>query len=523
MKKIKITLLIPLLLTSLVAFNYIFENYKLVTSNISDDIYEIVSNNDVFDVTHQQRVLEIINQHKKNSSKENPFLIYNPFGTNYNAINIYFNEAISNISYTIKCSGYEDYKATLESDEDDGYQIIGLISGKINTLTISVDNVNLVYTLNMPTSLSDIDNQIDYEDGSSLEELSNGLYLMMGKETRSNGFLYDNAGALRGELVTNSNYRIDRVHTIDDNLVYNVSLNQIVFVNRQGMITKILNTDGYQMHHDYIYDSANDRFIVLANENGANTIEDIVISVDNQTGAVEELVDIKDLLPEMYALATMDEDGVNSYGGSELDWIHLNSLSLTDEGSLLVSARELSTLIKIDDIDSNPSIDYLIGDTTLYQDTSYSDLLLNKDGDFSIQAGQHTVSYIKDDSLSDDEYYITIYNNNYSNASTRTDFDWSLLGDVSTKYQDDNASSYFYKYLIDTSTNSFSLVQSIELPYSAIVSSVEYIDDNIQTSSGRDGSFSEFDSDGNLIRQYNYEVEKHAYRVMKYSFDIWFA
>ena len=68
----------------------------------------------------------------------------------------------------------------------------------------------------------------------------------------------------------------------------------------------------------------------------------------------------------------------------------------------------------------------------------------------------------------------------------------------------------------------YTLVDSIVLPYSAIVSSIEYYDGHIQTSSGKDLSFAEYDASGNLIREFEYEAEEYAYRVLKYSFDLWF-
>lgn len=64
-------------------------------------------------------------------------------------------------------------------------------------------------------------------------------------------------------------------------------------------------------------------------------------------------------------------------------------------------------------------------------------------------------------------------------------------------------------------------VDDINLAYTLNMSSSKSEIDNQIDYEG--GSFSEFDNEDNLIRQINYEVEKHAYRVMKYSFDIWFA
>ena len=495
---------------------------SFVESSIDDDVYEVKDNNyDIFDEDYQNAVDEELVELMKEANVEQPVLIYNPYGTNNNAINIYFGTSVDEVEYKIEVDGFADYSQKLKTNEEDGYQIIGLISGKTNQVTIVADAQTYQYTFEMPESTSDIDNQIDIENGESQEELTDGLFAMMGKETRSNIFLYDNEGVLRSELIVdNDSYRTDRILIIDNQYVYTYSKKGFVFVNRQGKIERVLDLDGYYMHHDFIYDDNSNCLLVLANKNDDDTIEDYVVSLNIETGKTTELINMKDLLPEIYETA-YDEDGVNTYGGDELDWIHLNSLSLMEDDSLLVSARELSTIIKINKIYSQPEIDYMIGDESIYEDFDKElDLLLEKVGDFTSQAGQHSVIYSRDDSLDKGCYYVTIYNNNFGNMVTRSSYDWSNIEGVGTYAKGTN--SYFYKYLINENEGTYTLVQKIDLPYSAIVSSVEYYESHIQTCSGRDGSFGEYDSDGLLIRQYNFDVESHVYRVMKYSFDLWF-
>ena len=496
-------------------------NITIVNSDISEDVYEVNVDvdYDVYDLMYQQLVSDEIEDNLDDTSIDNPFLIYNPFGTNFNAINVYFNDYCEKVSYTIKVAGYQDYSQSLNV-EGDGYQIIGLISGETNTLILNVDDHSYEYVLKMPKTSSDVSNQLETVEGTSSTELSNGLYAMLGKDTRSNIFLYDNNGTLRGELmIKDDEYRSDRILTIDDNLVYCYSESGFISVNSQGMIEDKYDLNGYTMHHDFIYDDKNHRLLVLANKNNGTTIEDMIVSLDLETKLTTTLVDMKDLLPDMYEDAVMPESGINTYGGDELDWIHLNSLTLSDDGSLIVSSRELSSIIKLNDIDTNVSIDYIMADESLYDGyEEYSELLLNKDGDFISQTGQHMITYVSDESLKDDQYYLIMYNNNFGNSTSRPNYDWSNIEGVGNYKTGDN--SYFYKYLVDD--DSYSLVESIALPYSAIVSSVEYYQDNLVTCSGRDGSYGEYDEDGNLIRQFNYEVESHAYRVLKYSFDIWF-
>ena len=149
------------------------------------------------------------------------------------------------------------------------------------------------------------------------------------------------------------------------------------------------------------------------------------------------------------------------------------------------------------------------------------DLVLDKDGDFLSQAGQHTITYM-DNPDSDDTYYLAMYNNNYTRSRTRPSQDWSSYEGASTSY-DEGERSMYYLYEVNEEEGSYKLVKSFDLPYSSIVSSIQNVSDNYVTSSGKDHSFGEYNSDGILIKQFNYTSNKYAYRVFKYDFnDFWF-
>ena len=108
------------------------------------------------------------------------------------------------------------------------------------------------------------------------------------------------------------------------------------------------------------------------------------------------------LLPDYYSTTSLPD------GAEDLDWMHINSLSLVDKTSLIISSRETSTIIKLDNIYSNPTIDYMIGSDNFWQESGYDSLLLNKTSDFSMQAGQHCVTYVEDNSLPQGQYYLQL-------------------------------------------------------------------------------------------------------------------
>ena len=110
-----------------------------------------------------------------------------------------------------------------------------------------------------------------------------------------------------------------------------------------------------------------------------------------------------------------------------------------------------------------------------------------------------------------------MFNNNYAGSRTRPDFNWDPFVGAGD-YNNGDASKY-YKYLVDENNKTFTLVDSFDLDYSSIVSSVEQLSENLVSSSGKDNSFSEFDSNHVLIRKFDYSSKKYAYRVFKYNFN----
>lgn len=553
-KKIKIFRLIGLALivislgtASVLAYQQIYkkgslgwyrQNIRIVKSNLGDDIKEVKCNKDcsIYDLNYQKVVTSKVNKKIKNGL-DKALIIYNPYGTNTLSLNMYFNtDEKSYVRYNIHVDDEKisDYSATLNNDGEGNlttnhqYQIIGLVAGMQNEITIELldDNDKVIDTrvieIDVKEISSDIDIKLDSSAGESSNSLENGLYTILGhdKNFNSNIYMYDNNGILRAELPLES-YRSDRILFIEDYMVYSINNHTIAFVNCLGCINKIYDLGkDYKMHHDFIYNEEKNSILILANRKNTESIEDRIINLDLKTGEVTELIDMRDYFSEQYESAK-EVGGTNAYGGDEIDWIHLNSITLVNSDEVIVSSRELSLIIKISNIYSNPTISYTLGDSNVTNNTKAEDYQYDKVGDFIDHAGQHSVTYISDSSLSAGRYYLITYNNNYKVASTRPSFDWSDYTSAGT-YQEGTKSMY-YKYLVDENEKIYELVDEIDLPYSSIVSSVQKLNDNIITSSGKANCYNEYDSDGKLIREYKYSAEKYAYRVFKYSFNnYWF-
>lgn len=494
-----------------------------------DGIYEVKKNKktSIFTEEYQDDVDGKIKKLKESNDYtiDNPLIIHNPYGTGSLSYYVYYkSDEDSVLSYEVNTDGYDSFERDLSNkySKEKEFQLIGFVPGETNTLTLKEKNKNnevleKEFEIKTPKLEEDIDKQLKITDGED-EELSDGLYTVLGhdKNYASNIYVYDNSGVLREEFVLNG-YRADRIVFDGDYMYYPYEKRGIIKVNKLGKIVRFYDLGNYAMHHDMVLDG--DKLIILVNQDNTETIEDTVICLDLKSGKVKQLLDMKDLLPDFYETAV--NPSKNSYGTDTLDWIHINALSVVGD-DVILSSRELSTIIYISDFESKPKVKYLITDPSMVEGTSYASLLYDKKGDFISQAGQHSITYYKDDELDDGEYYLFMFNNNYGAANTRPDFKWTNYPGVGSYNKGDT--SYFYEYLVNENDKSYELVKSFEVPYSSIVSSVELMDnDNIVVGSGKDNSFIEYDNDGNLIRRFDYKAKKYAYRVFKYTYDNLFA
>ena len=513
---------------------------SFVLSDISDEVYQVEMDEDVdSEVDTFSENYQVIVDNKIRDlmiepySFEEPFLMIDPYNTNTTAINIYFeDEGVVEYTVHVEDDSIPDYTNTLyqtKVENNYGSSIIGLVAGYENevhmTLTLedgTVKENDFVFNMKNIKNSGNVSTTLEVEEGNSVSSLEDGLYAVLGHDKNYNAdiYLYDNNGVLRSELNL-EDYRADRIiFTDDDSMIYSSNEDELIKANSLGKIEQTYYLGDYEMHHDYRYNEDHERLLILASKKESETIEDCIISLNLRDGSVKEIIDMKDLLPEMYKKAFHPEE--NDYGGSELDWVHLNSIDFIDEDSIVVSSRELSSVIAIDNIYDEPTIRYILSVPEMYEGTSYSDLVYQKNGDFTASAGQHTVVYEEDDSLPEGSYYLYMYNNNYGGSATLPDFDFTIYFPGVGNYQEGEA-SYYYQYLVNETDKTFTLVKKIPVDYSSIVSSTQELGNNIITSSGLSHLYAEYDQDGDLIRKFKYTSKKFAYRVFKYDFnDFWF-
>lgn len=499
------------------------DNEANVMNEKQKKIYEKIKK--TYNAEEQQKIADELE--KKKESQEytlsNMLIEYNPFGTNTQSLYVYFEtDSAVKVSYTIhvKEDDIADFSRNVYQDEEyqkeHEFQVIGLIPDTENTITFyitnedgSTDTKEIVYEMGSLYGEEAV--QLDTDVKQSADKLEDGLYVVLGNDSPSMDFMYyyDNNGVLRGEVPL-LGYRSHRLIFDENSMYYSISEKKMAQVNRLGQVTKVYDLGNYKLHNDYVFDE-NGNMLILATDTTQDSVEDIVLKLDVNSGEVTEVLDLGDLFGEYKKTCVKNSS-------DELDWMHINTIQYIGNGSVLLSSRETSTIIKVDNIYDGPVVSYMIGEKDFWKDTSYVSLLLNKKGDFTIQGGQHTITYETDESLSDGQYYLYMFDNNIGISETRPDYDWSSIG-LKVSSAVDGKNSKYYKYLVDENEGTFELVDSFKVPYSGYVSSAQETGDNVLVDSGLKGTFTEYDVDHKAIVTYKMDYEKFIYRVFKYKFD----
>lgn len=474
----------------------------------------------IYNLQYQEEVenqLELL-QKKNTYNLDKPLFVLNPYGTNRLGMYVYLNtDKDSYLEYTISVDQQDIadftrhmYSEDAKADSEHEAYIIGLVPGVTNTVTFrSYDSKSkmtdkYVYSFDVPNVDTITQPVLDMTQEGSLEELAEGLYTVFEigsgeKEQQGHILFYDNAGVVRSEIPLDGINANSRLEFVDGNLLYACSDHQFALVDPCGKVEHIYAVPNYRLHHDFDYDADEDCIIALATNEWAKTQEDCVLLINLETSEFAEIVNFNNIFPEV------SKKRVNSATDPEGDgigWIQLNSIQIMDTDSILVSSRALNSIIKIDNIRENPEIAYILSEPTNWEGTQYTTYLFNQNGEFNSHEGQYNITYLKDDSLDDGQYYIHMFNNS-----------------------SEDGTSYFYQYLIDEDGKTYELTESFTVPASKYLGSTQKIDGNTIVCSGSAKVFGEYDAAGNLIASYSVEVPKgeSLYRVYKYRMDgYWF-
>lgn len=523
------------------------KDYEWLTDHVSivsnaqmgENIYSISRSSDinVYNDNFRKVIDEKYNEIDKTYyTFTSPLIIYNLYGTNILSFNMYFNtEEESYLDYTIQVENdkISDFKRTLKNSGEGNlttlheYQLIGFVPGYVNTLKLELKNADdeVIESNEIVLDLTKVETYsqtfAEVTEGKSTKELDDGLYTILGNDSDDKDYvaMYDNDGVLRSEIPI-IGYRAHKMLFEDDSMYFSISQTKIVKMSRTGRVEEVYGTGKYQLHHDYVF-SEDGNIIVLANNTEKDTEEDCIIKINLETKEVEELIDFEPMFQSYVDTCKLDTETLRDEGEDGLDWLHLNSIEYVD-GDVFLSSRETSSILKVTNIETEPKLEYIISAEEIWKGTDFEEYVYSQKGDFKIHAGQHSVRYTPTDD--EDIYYLTFFDNNYGNAKSQPNFNYETIGITNhNPFQGDN--SYYYVYKVNEKKKTFELVDSIELVYSGIVSSIQDLDNgNILTDSGTAAVYSEYDEDHELIKSFKLKMNKYmVYRVLKYEYnDFWF-
>lgn len=419
---------------------------------------------------------------------------------------------------------------------DHEFKVIGLIPNRKNTVTLTCtaqDGTGRTskFTVKTPALKGEEEKHLTVTAGESNTPLADGLFTILGNDSSKLDFmyLYDNAGQIRGEVPI-IGYRSHRLlFPGDGSMIMSASTTKMAQINAIGQVVNVWSTGDYELHHDYAFDD-DGNLLVLASHAGFEAdldvdrvaakdrgervnVEDLIIKINVATGDVSLVVDLGDIFPDLKASAKVAQDG-------DLDWIHINTIQWLGNGTVLLSSRETSTVIKLADIYGTPTVDWLMGSPDFWAGSGFEDKLLQAQGDFSLNAGQHSVTYLpSSDTVTTGRCQVLLYDNNFGAAESYPKFDWGQLGAAVVTDYNRGTHSFGRIFTVDETARTYELEEQIAVPFSGYVSSAQRVGDSnsMLVASGQAKTFTEYDCYGLPIATYEMEAEKYIYRVYKYD------
>ncbi len=515
---------------------------------------EFNSVNEVYSEKKSAQVQEMLASIKKNRAftADKAFWAYNPYGTNRNAMYLYFKtDGNCYCRYTISVDDPDipDFTRTAlpatggKMSKEHEYQIIGLVAGKKNYITLNLytsgDKLSetRTYSVSVPESGVQAGGKLKTITGRSKTTISNGLYVVFqdGKQVGGNRkklkkkkaakqyaiLLYDNSGILRGEIPTDG-YVGRNLEQVYGTLLYASGRTKISQVNALGQVTNTVSLGGYRQTGEFAYDGYGNVFVIASRNAKKATPKSKVIAVSLDDGAVKEHVDMDTLFKNVYKKA------VKKAGKKNVDWVGLNSVQVTGANQLLLSSKKLSSIIKVSNTSSLlPKIDYILADKRIYR--NYKGLLkkvLSKSSGEVEEEGPEETPAVRNilKKTKTPEAFASQYGQediSYKEGSAEGQGRIALLNCNAGNYAKKNGKSYYYRYLIDEATGTYQLQKDHALDQTKKDGNfVAEKDFYIYCCS--DGKyFVESDWDSKAIKQFS--TGQRPYRVYKEDFkNFWF-
>lgn len=434
----------------------------------------------VYDTSVSLERSKLLDKKKRgvDATSDTPMFAWDPYGTNHLSLYAYF-ETTENVSirYTIRVEDEKipDFTRTLKNDGTDNltrkhqYQITGFVPGKTNYMIWNMYNKSgklvgtKIFSIEVPNLASKARIQLDKTKGEELtkEQQTNGLYYLLGEKYI---WLYDNSGVLRGEIPLEKS-KTSQVLFQSNQMIYAIQKNAFAAVNSLGQVEEVYRFKGYSQE-EFVYNGYGQILMIASKESKKRkTVSDIVLSLDLKTGKIEELLDFTELFPK---ILKQSQKGKNKKK-TNLDWIGLNSLVSTSSDGVIVSSGTLSSIIRVNSINSaKPEISYIIGEESNWENTSYKKYLFDKQGQAELEEESQESAEEEERILQTEQEVEEVFSTQYHQSYIELENDSTLGEGMYYLYvfnSNKKPNSYWYKYLVDETNGLYSLEDSEEIPY----------------------------------------------------------
>lgn len=389
---------------------------------------------------------------------DNPNVILNPYGNSPLTALVVF-ETEDEVSPEVTIVGKDElstYTHTFDKGTEHYLPIYGLYADYDNTVIISYGDVGK--ELSIKTEALPEDFVLPEDIFANKEKLTNDLYFYT---PSSSGYTcaYDVNGEVRWYLTNYALWKIDRLENghllvsterLINSPYYMTGLYEMDLLGK--IYTEYSLEGGY--HHDY-YEMENGNLLVASDDfnNSYGTVEDYIVEIDRESGAVVKSFDLKDILNM--------EDG-KSENWTSYDWFHNNSVWYDkNTNSITLSGRHQDAVINIDY--EIGKLNWIIGDPTNWSEEYQKYFFTPVGDDFEWQWSQHAAMITP-------EGYVFILDNGNNKSKNEEDY---------VKAEDSYTRGVMYK--IDTENMTIEQVWEYGKErgseyYSPYISDVDYIE-----------------------------------------------
>lgn len=412
--------------------------------------------------TVQDMITEQSEKEKKIKSTgytiDSPNVILNPYGNSPLTALVVF-ETEDEVSPEVTIVGKDElstYTHTFDKGTKHYLPIYGLYADYDNTVIISYGDVRK--ELSIKTEALPEDFVLPEDIFANKEKLTNDLYFYT---PSSSGYTcaYDVNGEVRWYLTNYALWKIDRLENghllvsterLINSPYYMTGLYEMDLLGK--IYTEYSLEGGY--HHDY-YEMENGNLLVASDDfnNSDGTVEDYIVEIDRESGAVVKSFDLKDILNM--------EDG-KSENWTSYDWFHNNSVWYDkNTNSITLSGRHQDAVINIDY--ETGKLNWIIGDPTNWSEEYQKYFFTPVGDDFEWQWSQHAAMITP-------EGYVFILDNGNNKSKNEEDY---------VKAEDSYTRGVMYK--IDTENMTIEQVWEYGKErgseyYSPYISDVDYIE-----------------------------------------------